>query len=55
AGYARAQRVVGTALDAMGEPYRWGGTSSDEGFDCSGLVWYAYHAHGVNVPRTSRD
>jgi len=48
-------RVVQTALGAMGEPYRWGGTSTDQGFDCSGLVWYAYTTHGVSVPRVSRD
>lgn len=47
--------IVRTALAAMGEPYKWGGTSTDEGFDCSGLVWYAYTSHGVTVPRVSRD
>nr|NIQ55730.1 C40 family peptidase [Gemmatimonadota bacterium]NIR38020.1 C40 family peptidase [Actinomycetota bacterium]NIS32586.1 C40 family peptidase [Actinomycetota bacterium]NIU65812.1 C40 family peptidase [Actinomycetota bacterium]NIW29362.1 hypothetical protein [Actinomycetota bacterium] len=47
--------VVETALEAMGEPYRWGGTGTDEGFDCSGLVWYAYTTNGVRVPRVSRD
>jgi len=52
---ALASRVVETALAAMGEPYRWGGTGTDEGFDCSGLVWYAYTSHGVDVPRVSRD
>lgn len=50
-----ANRIVETALTAMGEPYRWGGTSTAEGFDCSGLVWYAYAQHGVSVPRVSRD
>lgn len=49
-----AGRIVETALDAMGEPYRWGGTSTEHGFDCSGLVWYAYTSHGVDVPRVSR-
>jgi hypothetical protein len=52
---ALRERVAETALAAMGEPYRWGGTSTEEGFDCSGLVWYAYDTHGVSVPRTSRD
>lgn len=50
-----ATSVVQTALAAMGEPYRWGGTSTDQGFDCSGLVWYAYAEHGVRLPRVSRD
>jgi hypothetical protein len=54
-GYALAEQIVRTAISAMGEPYRWGGTSTDEGFDCSGLIWYAYRNHGVSVPRVSRD
>ncbi len=53
--YALAVQIVATAIGAMGEPYRWGGTSTDEGFDCSGLIWYAYRDHGVNVPRISGD
>ncbi len=48
-------QIVETALDAMGEPYRWGGTGTEEGFDCSGLVWYAYTTHGISIPRVSRD
>jgi len=51
---AEAQAVVQTALDVMGTPYRWGGTSAD-GFDCSGLIQYAYSAHGIMLPRTSAD
>ncbi len=49
----RAQ-VVETALDAMGAPYRWGGSDSN-GFDCSGLIQYAYGEHGLILPRVSRD
>ena len=47
-----ASGVVSTALSAMGTPYRWGGTDLD-GFDCSGLIQYAYAQHGVTLPRTS--
>ena len=54
-GSTLSGRIVQTALAAMGEPYRWGGTSTDEGFDCSGLVWYAYMTHGVEVARVSGD
>jgi hypothetical protein len=50
-----ATQVVETAIAVMGEPYRWGGTRAEQGFDCSGLVWYAYANHGVTVPRVSRE
>jgi len=53
-GSTAALAVVQTALDVMGAPYRWGGTSAD-GFDCSGLIQYAYSAHGVMLPRTSAE
>ncbi len=46
--------VVATALEAMGSPYRWGGSDSN-GFDCSGLIQYAYGEQGLILPRTSRD
>ena len=46
--------VVETALDVLGTPYTWGGTA-DNGFDCSGLIQYAYGEHGLRLPRRSRD
>lgn len=49
----RAADVVQTALEVLGSPYQWGGTA-DNGFDCSGLVQYAYARHGIRLPRTSR-
>jgi hypothetical protein len=51
---ATAARVVSTALAVMGTPYEWGGTD-DNGFDCSGLIQYAYARHGILLPRVSRD
>lgn len=46
--------VVSTAIEEMGQPYVWGGTGDGSGgFDCSGLIYYAYGRHGVSVPRTS--
>jgi hypothetical protein len=44
--------VVQTALDVMGMPYRWG-DEGEEGFDCSGLIRYAFGRHGIELPRTS--
>jgi cell wall-associated NlpC family hydrolase len=49
-----AADVVQTALESLGTPYIWGGTA-DNGFDCSGLIQYAYGQHGVRLPRMSRD
>ncbi|MFO7601003.1 MAG: NlpC/P60 family protein [Candidatus Desulfacyla sp.] len=47
--------LVETAESFIGIPYQWGGTSSDEGFDCSGLVMAVYQLNGFNLPRSSRD
>lgn len=53
-GNAAAADVVRTAIDVLGTPYEWGGTAAN-GFDCSGLIQYAYGQHGVRLPRISRD
>jgi cell wall-associated NlpC family hydrolase len=44
--------VVGVAMRYLGTPYRWGGASPG-GFDCSGLVMYAYAQVGVSLPHSS--
>ncbi len=43
--------VVAVARDMLGTPYQYGG-ASPAGFDCSGLVRYAYQRVGDPVPRT---
>ena len=47
-------RAVHHALEQLGTPYRFGG-ASPEGFDCSGLVQYAYARAGVRLPRATGD
>lgn len=45
--------LLRTAFSYQGVRYRWGGTSSRGGFDCSGFVGFVYRQHGVSLPRTS--
>ena len=47
--------IVRTAENFIGIPYRWGGSSPENGFDCSGLAMAVYHLNGINLPRISRD
>jgi cell wall-associated NlpC family hydrolase len=44
--------VVGVAMRYLGTPYVWAGASPG-GFDCSGLVMYAYEQVGVSLPHSS--
>ncbi len=43
-------------MGQLGKPYRWGGTSPRTGFDCSGLVYYAYKdLVKIHIPRTANE
>jgi cell wall-associated NlpC family hydrolase len=44
--------VVGVAMQFLGVPYVWGG-ASPSGFDCSGLVMYAFAQVGVSLPHNA--
>ena len=44
--------VVGYAMSQLGTPYVWGGAAPG-GFDCSGLVMWAYAQVGVSLPHSS--
>lgn len=48
------ERAAVIAVRQVGVPYRYGGDGTD-GFDCSGLVHYAYARAGKAVPRTTGD
>lgn len=47
------QSVVDYAVQFVGNPYVWGGTSLTRGADCSGFVMKIYEAYGVSLPHSS--
>lgn len=51
---SRVKTVLQRAFALLGTPYRWGGTSPERGFDCSGLVGYVFRTIGIELPRVSR-
>ena len=48
-----SSNVLSRAVNVLGTPYRWGGSSPSKGFDCSGLVKYAFNDATFDLPRTS--
>jgi cell wall-associated NlpC family hydrolase len=55
-------KAVQMALKQIGVPYVWGGENAKgkaggpgAGFDCSGLVQFAYGALGIHLPRTAAE
>lgn len=47
-------KIIRTADSFIGVPYRWGGESVEEGFDCSGFTMTVYRLNGLELPRSSR-
>jgi cell wall-associated NlpC family hydrolase len=70
-GSAAVQRVIDRAMSQIGVQYVWGGGNgrgpstgipdafgsplNRVGFDCSGLMLYAFNSVGVKLPRVSRN
>lgn len=52
-GSASGQAVADFALQFVGNPYVYGGTSLTNGADCSGFVMSVYKNFGVNLPHSS--
>lgn len=71
AGSGSVQRVIDRAMSQVGVQYVWGGGNgrgpstgipgpagdpgNRVGFDCSGLMLYAFNGAGVSLPRVSRN
>ena len=45
-----ASQVIALAMQHLGTPYVWGGSSPSTGFDCSGLISYVYAQIGISLP-----
>ena len=52
-GSEMGRAVANYALQFVGNPYVWGGTSLTNGADCSGFVMSVYKNFGVSLPRSS--
>jgi cell wall-associated NlpC family hydrolase len=52
-GSARAHAAFEAAKNELGVQYQWGGESPQTGFDCSGLMQWAYHKAGIDLPRVA--
>jgi len=55
AGDSLGVQALRFALEMIGKPYVWGGASPSVGFDCSGLVVWAYGQVGVTLEHFTGD
>lgn len=53
AGRVRNDEAAVNAVAFVGTPYNWGGAAPSEGFDCSGLVKWAWGRQGVTLPHNA--
>ena len=52
-GSDKGLAIADIAQSMIGVPYQYGGSNPNEGFDCSGLVYYSHTIVGEQVPRVS--
>jgi cell wall-associated NlpC family hydrolase len=48
-----AGTAMQAALSQRGVPYQWGGETPGDGFDCSGLMQWAWGQAGISLPRSA--
>lgn len=51
---ARQHPLIERALSALGTRYRYGGSSLEKGFDCSGFVRWIYQDIAAQLPRSAQ-
>jgi lipoprotein Spr len=49
------KQLINTAEANLGAGYHTGGTNSDTGFDCSGLMFSTFKKFDITLPRSSND
>lgn len=53
---ANPNDILFRAISLVGTPYRYGGTTPEGGFDCSGLIGYIFNdVAGARLPRSAAD
>ncbi|MCB2410090.1 C40 family peptidase [Hymenobacter lucidus] len=48
-----ADRLIAFAMEQLGSPYTYAGTTPNGGFDCSGFLMYVYGHFGIAVPHST--
>ncbi len=52
-GSDTGKKIAAFALQYLGYPYVWAGSSPETGFDCSGFVYYVYKQFGYTIQRVA--
>ncbi len=51
-----AESILDRGYELVGTPYRYGGSSTKTGFDCSGFVGFLFKQEaGIDLPRSTRE
>lgn len=54
-GNVTGEQIAEYAVQFVGNPYVWGGTSLTNGADCSGFVYTIYNNFGIEIPRVGHS